>query len=174
MKSLVIVAMLLGWMQVEAKPISCKTHPIYCQIKKNRSSISSVRAMKLSNVIYKTTRKHNVPANIYTAILMQESRYTLSAKGCHKGIVQEGLETKVVKICSDFGMSQIYYKTAQAFGFDLTRLTDDLEYSVEAGAIVLADFRKRYSHKEITWWTRYNASSKTKREIYKTLVMRFL
>lgn len=130
--------------------------------------------MELSNVIYKMTRKHKVPANIYTAILMQESGYKLAAMGCHKGIKQGSLIQEEAKVCSDFGMSQIYYKTAEGFGFDLTKLINDLEYSVEAGAIVLADFRKRYSHRELDWWTRYNASSRTKRNIYKQLVERYL
>ena len=71
-------------------------------------------------------------------------------------------------------MSQIYYKTARALKFDIDKLTTDLEYSVDAGAIVLADFRKRYSHKEVDWWTRYNASSTSKRAVYKGLVERYL
>jgi len=118
---------------------------------------------------------------------MQESGYRLSAKGCHKGVLTElnGVKNEKDKdtiapiafigtVCSDFGMSQIYYKTARAFKFDINKLTTDLEYSVEAGAIVLADFKKRYKRRETTWWTRYNASSRTKRNIYKQLVTRYL
>lgn len=130
------------------------------------------------------TRKHKVPANIYTAILMQESGYALEARGCYTGLtdisVKDGdkylgkKNNVEVTICMDFGMSQIYYKTARAFKFELSRLTTDLEYSVEAGTIVLADFKKRYSHREIDWWTRYNASSPTKRLVYKKLVERYL
>tara|TARA_R110000868_G_C10973188_1_gene771546 strand:+ start:81640 stop:81957 length:318 start_codon:yes stop_codon:yes gene_type:complete len=105
---------------------------------------------------------------------MQESGYKLSAMGCHRGVLQGMHEIQIVKICSDFGMSQIYYKTAQSFKFDLTKLINDLKYSVDAGAQVLADFRKRYSHREKTWWTRYNSSSRAKRNIYKQLVSRYL
>lgn len=107
---------------------------------------------------------------------MQESGYRLGAKGCHSGIDQENfpLYEKETRICSDFGISQIYYKTAKAFGFNIFKLLNDLDYSVAAGAQVLADFQKRYSHKELDWWTRYNASSKAKRSIYKTLVTRYL
>lgn len=103
---------------------------------------------------------------------MQESGYRLAAKGCHEG--RNVADFTYAKVCSDFGMSQIYFKTAQGFGFDIDRLLTDLDYSVEAGAIVLADFQKRYSHKELDWWTRYNASSRAKRNIYKTLVERYL
>lgn len=105
---------------------------------------------------------------------MQESSYRLNARGCHVGIPDDLPKKDPLKVCSDFGMSQIYYKTAKGFGFEIERLTTDLEYSVEAGAIVLADFKKRYEHKEIDYWTRYNASSRSKRNIYKQLVERYL
>ncbi len=132
------------------------------------------------------TIRHGVPANIFTAILMQESGYQLEAKGCHTGILYElngiideqkdgmALIRFEGKVCSDFGISQIYFKTAKSFKFDINLLLFDLRYSVESGAIVLADFKKRYSHREINWWTRYNSSSKTKRSIYKKLVERYL
>lgn len=77
------------------------------------------------------------------------------------------------RICTDFGISQVYYKTAQRYNFDIAKLTEDLEYSVKAGAIVLRDFMRMYSKKEVYWWTRYNASSKDKRRIYRGLVERY-
>jgi hypothetical protein len=180
---------------------NCEKHPIYCQIIKNRTDkkgrvrISKRHAMKLSNAIYNATRKYKVPANIYTAILMQESRYSLKAKGCHQGLrklskieleyytdacdnVEECKKNipKLIedRVCADFGMSQIYYKTARRYKLDLSKLTTNTKYSIEAGAKVLRGFKKRYARKETDWWTRYNASSKIKRDIYKQLVERFL
>ena len=180
--------------------ITCEKHPIYCQIIKNRTDkkgniyINKKYAYKLSNVIHKAAIKYKIPSNLYTAILMQESRYSLKARGCHSGLrekyientfqcteKQKNIECKTgsiilieTRICSDFGMSQIYYKTARRYKFDILKLTTDLQYSIEAGARVLSDFKKRYSRKETDWWTRYNASSKVKRRIYKELVERFL
>ena len=164
---------------VNAGEINCKKHTIYCQIKKNRSELDDRYAMKLSNVIWKMGKRYKIPTNIYTAILMQESLYRLQTNGCHDGLIvtetEEGhVEYEETRICSDFGISQIYYKTAKGFKLDIERLTSDLEYSVEAGAMVLHDFMKRYSKREKDWWTRYNASSKDKRRIYKVLVERFL
>lgn len=78
------------------------------------------------------------------------------------------------KVCMDFGIAQINHNTAAAFGFNIFKLTEDLEYSVNAGAIVLSDFQKRFRQREpSSYWTRYNASSPSKREIYRTLVKRF-
>lgn len=170
------------FMTTYAYGANCSKHPIYCQIKKNSPKLAKKKAMNLSNAIYKAARKHKIPANIYTAILKQESNYSLGAKGCHKGMLElqadDGIALTEVKICSDFGMSQIYYKTAKRYGFSITSLITDLEYSINAGATVLAGFKK-YGKKDKDWWTRYNCGTRstTKRDtcqIYKKLVERFL
>lgn len=79
-----------------------------------------------------------------------------------------------VKVCTDFGLSQIFYKTARRYNLNILKLTTDLQYSVEAGAIVLAGFKKRYSKREKLWFTRYNSSNKIKRKIYYELIKRYL
>lgn len=188
--------------------VDCKQHPIYCQIYKNKPSLDKVYIMKLSNIIYKMHKKYKIPKNIFTAILMQESGYDLKAKGCNKGLyvdneffdeeIQKCLNPKTemgVKntdfcleninpykervVCSDFGISQIYYKTANRFKFNIYKLNNDLNYSVESGAIVLNDFMKKYKNKEKDWWVRYNCGVRgsTKRDtcvIYKQLVERYM
>ena len=165
------------------KKSMCDKHPIYCQIIKNKKRINKKFAMKLSNIIHKTSVKHAIPARLFTAILMQESSYRVNAKGCHWGFRSLTIKLKnksvttleeETKVCSDFGISQIYYRTALAFKFNINKLITDLDYSVEAGAIVLADFRKRYSHREVDWWTRYNARTRYKRNIYEKMVERYM
>lgn len=181
-----IILIAIALSSAEAKEVNCNKHPIYCQIKKNSPKLDKQKAMELSNVIYNISIKYSLPIRIFVGILAQESGYKLEAKGCHKGLVKDVkqgpfrfpmnddmFEYKEVKVCADFGIGQIYYKTAKSFNLDLNRLTTDLEYSVEAAAIVLADFKKRYSAREVDWWTRYNASSKIKRKIYKQLVQRY-
>ena len=154
----------------------CSKHPIFCQIKKNKPSINNQFAMKLSNLIYKMHKKYHIPSRIFTAILMQESAYTLKAKGKHCGYTEDFRKECVF---SDYGITQIHYKTAELWDFDINLLTTDLEYSVEAGAKVLAYFMKRYEAKEVNWWVRYNCGTakSNKREtcnIYKGLVQRYL
>lgn len=179
--------------QAHAKTRSCAKHPIYCQIKKNNKRMNSTDAYKLSNVIYKASRKHHIPTRIFVAILMQESRYSLEARGCHKGLFKKVTKIKAdvpmtiappkveyieKKVCADFGIGQIWYRTANRYGFDLDKLTTDLNYSVNAAAKVLADFQTRYSAREVDWWVRYNCGARgtTKRDtcqIYKQLVQRY-
>lgn len=174
----------------EAREVNCDKHPIYCQVVDNNRFIDRDFAMQLSNTIHDATQKHGIPTRIFTAILAQESAYKLDATGCKTGLIKvvETVESdsiiinkpkKVIKykkatVCSDFGIGQIWYKTAHSYNFDISRLTTDLEYSINAAARVLSDFQKMYSAKEVDWWTRYNASSRHKREIYKKLVERYL
>lgn len=194
---------------------NCQKHPIYCQIVKNKPKINKKYAMRLSNIIYKMHRKYHIPSRVFTAILMQESRYKLNAKGCHSGYRKETqteqmsrclhksnkdkyilvldkdkyafldrcLADKVKliesRICTDFGITQIYYKTAKRWKFDINKLTTDLEYSVEAGAKVLHDIMERFEAKDNDYWVRYNCGfrSTTKRDtcqIYKKLVKRYM
>jgi hypothetical protein len=199
----VFMCMMLPLM-VEARAVNCSKHPIFCQITKNTKRIDKKYAMKLSNVIYRAVKKHHIPPRVFVAILAQESSYNLEAKGCHYGFREETpqeiysrcgainlssnnpimgrcianarLNPVMVKskVCSDFGIGQIYYKTANSYGFDVGSLTTDLEYSINAAAQVLAGFKKRYEARENDWWTRYNARSKTKRLIYKRMVERFM
>ena len=215
---IILISMIPFQMSKGAQLIDCEKHPIYCQIIKNQPRINKKFAMQVSNIIYHVAVSYSISTDIYTAILMQESGYKLTAKGCHIGLRdittveydahvkecndkhwKQALDTilnhkpgtfvslspvakcildikrKVkARVCTDFGMSQIYYKTAIRYGINIDRLTTDLRYSIEAGAKVLSGFKKRYSKREINWWTRYNASSKTKRKIYRELVERYL
>ncbi len=199
---------------VYGKEIDCSKHPIYNQIVKNRPAISKSYAFKLSNIIYKVSKKYNISSDIFTAILAQESGYKVGAKGYSYGVIELTIKEynhelaqcldkitveihkkamvydytisvdlckdrikkyKKVRTTSDFGISQINYRTAFRLGLDLDRLTTDIEYSVEAGAIVLSDFKRRYGKREPnTWHSRYNASNKIKRKIYQELVARYL
>lgn len=168
-------AMSLGLLFLEssaafAKEVDCSRHKIFCQIVENRPNINRSYAMHLSNIIYKFTRKYKVDARIYTAILAQENMYRLTKNNCTTGLLPTGEKATV---CSDFGISQIHYRTAERYNFDIERLDTDLQYSVEAGVKVLADFKKMYSKKEKDYWTRYNSSNRTYREVYRNLVSRY-
>lgn len=149
--------------------------------------------MNLSNHIYRASRKYKVPANIYTAILMQESGYRLSAINTIKGVKpvysmfhanyclhkrdKEGVKFeeciekyKPIRYDSvsshvDFGIAQINHVTAKSHKMDIHALTRNLSYSIDAGARVLSYFHKRYAHKEYDWWVRYNVGTRPKKRV---------
>ena len=130
----------------------------------------------------------------------QESQMNYKAKNCLKGILEkealseiisiieknsynvvdkEDLKSKLnhipFKVCFDLGIGQINIDTALRHSQcdDLKRLVTDYKYNISCSCKVLAGFKKRYGHKEKYWWTRYNASTPHKRDIYRNLVMRF-
>jgi soluble lytic murein transglycosylase-like protein len=132
------------------------------QIKRNNPSVTTKKAISLAQSIAKISKQYNIPAKIYTAILMQESAYKVNAVNCSK------------RKCHDYGISQINIKNIEYYGFDIEKLLTDTHYSIEAGAIILSYFKNRYSKKDKYWWTRYNAGNKVKRKIYRKKVSRFL
>jgi hypothetical protein len=60
------------------------------------------------------------------------------------------------------------------FKLDKDRLLNDLDYSISASAMILADFKRMYGKRESQYWTRYNSGTPSKRETYKKLVSRFM
>jgi len=109
---------------------------------------------------------------------MQESAYKISAKNLKCGISITTGERDCIAV--DFGIGQINHKTIKSYKFDQVKLMSDLTYSVEASAIVLSDFKKKYGKNDSEYWTRYNAGVKNtptvkrNRAIYKNLVARYL
>jgi len=186
-----------------SEAVNLDKHPIYAQIIKNHPTINKKYAFNLSNIIYRKAKKYDINAHILTAIFAQESMYKVSAKNCTTGIRKltdkEVLfnlincsknykklghknysncafnipKIKNDKVCTDFGIGQIWYKTAERYNFDIDRLITDVVYSVEASAIVLKDIKKTHGD-EKNWWSRYNSSSRHKRKYYKMLVDRYL
>lgn len=108
---------------------------------------------------------------------MQESSYKISAKGLKCGISLSTGERDCIAV--DYGIGQINHKTIKSFKFDQKKLLSDLTYSVEAAAIVLADFKRMYPE-DPEFWTRYNAGVRNtpkvnkNRQIYKNLVARYM
>lgn len=103
---------------------------------------------------------------------MQESGYSISAQNLKCGVSISTGKQDCVAV--DFGIGQINHKTVKSFKFDKTKLLNDLEYSVDASAKVLADFKRMYGKKDNNYWSRYNASSAEKRQTYQNLVARHM
>lgn len=84
----------------------------------------------------------------------------MGAKGVKCGISLTTGEKDCVAV--DFGISQINEKTIKRYGFDQKKIMTDLTYSVDAAAVVLADFKKAHKKNEPeTWWARYNCGSRS-------------
>lgn len=161
------------------KAMDMKTGEIYLQIIKNKPSLDSEYAAQLSRIIKKMTDKYDISSKLFTAMLMQESKYNLEVAKCNVKVYYVLKDVRTAqKSCTDFGISQINHKTVKSYKFDKDRLLTDLPYSIEAGLIVLSDFKKSF-HREKEWYTRYNCGNKgtTSRKTcqdYKKLVTKYL
>lgn len=142
-------------------------YSVFDQIVKNKPTINREYAKKLSVIIETESRNFDINSRLFAAILMQESSYVMSARNC---VTQK----RGYEVCTDFGLSQIHFKTVKLYNFDKKRLTTDVHYSIKAGLKVLSDFKKRYGNKEEYFWTRYNTSKPSLRKKYKERVERWL
>jgi hypothetical protein len=149
------------------------------QILKNNPNIDRSYAEKLSVVIEEKSKKYKVPPRIFTAILMQESAYRLRAtnKTCGLRNLASAGESCVI---TDIGISQIHYLNVKRFNLDKQRLTTDLEYSVDSGAMILAQYSRYQKREPKTWYSRYNCGTRKFSKIqdlclvYKTRVDKYL
>lgn len=145
---------------VPYNPIPSRDHfVIYNQIYKNNPKLEHNYVYRLAGVIIKAAKKYDLNPKKLSAILAQECRYKLNCIN-HK--------TK------DYSIGQINIKTVIAFKLNKKRLLEDLEYSVDSSAMILANFKRMYGKKEKNWWTRYNSSNSFKRAQYEQLVSRFM
>jgi hypothetical protein len=171
-----ILFLLLILFSYSLNAMDMETGSIFLQIKKNKPTLDPIYAAQLSRIIKKMTNKYDISSQLFTAILMQESKYTLEAARCKNAINYVIKNRK--NTCTDFGISQINHRTISSYKFDVHKLTSDLSYSVEAGVIVLSEFKKHH-YREKEWYTRYNCGNKgsTKREtcqIYKKMISKYL
>lgn len=99
----------------------------------------------LKQIIIKAAKRHGIEPSLYLAIVKVESNFQVDAYN---------LKT------ADYGLSQVNRKTAKRYRLDLVRLLKDPAYNANAGALILADFKRMYKHKEPkTWMCRYNVGS---------------
>lgn len=148
------------WTGASDAPKPLKPHQaVYNHVLKNKPDLDPTYAEALSRAIYRASVKHGLNPLKVSAILRQECRYKLRC---------------INNTTKDYGIGQININTIEGFKFDKHKLLNDLDYSVEAATIVLADFKRMYGHREKDYWTRYNTSNPEKRKKYQQLVAQYL
>jgi len=130
-------------LSLTSESFSSLSSPTYKHILDLSPRLEKSYALKLATNIDKVCDKYALNKRRFTAILYQESAFKMG----------------VISSTGDYSISQIHHRTAAAFGFDLKRLLNDMEYALECGAIVLKDFKTRYGHKK-DWYVMYNCGVK--------------
>jgi soluble lytic murein transglycosylase-like protein len=110
----------------------------------SRPKVVSIQVIK--HEIKAAALRHGLSPGLYLAIVTHESRLDLQA-----------YNTKT----HDTGLAQVNRQTAKTWKLDALRLKHDYKYNLNSGALILADFRRRYESREPkTWPCRYNLGSK--------------
>ena len=115
-------------------------------INANKPGMNQSYVKKLARVI--SSHSDVVSPFLLSALFMQESGYDYTVCRRHK------------RKCVDYGIGQIYWRTAKSHKMSVPKLTRDLVYSVRSAVIVLSWFRKVYSKREKYWWVRFNCGTK--------------
>ena len=153
-----------------------KYNTICHKIIKLNPKMDHKKALKLSNVFYKASKKFRISPTLLVSIAYQESRFRVSTIRKVKGLVfdENTNNFKEIRIGADFCMMQIHFSNIKKMKLDTQRLLNEAKYCVETGAKILKIYKKRYAKTDKKWWTYYNAITKSKREIYFKHVTRHL
>lgn len=153
--------------------VDCGKHKIYCHIKQVRPDMKTREAMKLSNLIYKYSKKYKTDPHLSVAIGMQESSLVNQNRKV-KGMIKTENGFQLVEVYTDVGLFQMHYNTIIMRELDMNRLQSDLEYNVDQHVKLLSekiDFcSKRYPD---TAWACYHSSTKKNHIKYVKLVTRY-
>jgi len=155
--------------------VNKRKNPIYESIIILNTSIEREVAYSYSNIIAKYSRRYRLNPFLVVSIAKQESGITLSAeRGYFTGKVYALSDNTLVRNyeISDFCMMQIHRSNVIKLKLDPNRLLEDPEYCIHEGIKILKHFKFFQTLEPYIWWSRYNASSIDKRELYRQDVLR--
>ncbi len=93
---------------------------------------------------------------------------------------ESGYKLNAVNNNQDFGIAQINQFNIKGLKLSKYRLLNDLQYSIDAGGLILSKY-SRFAKKEPNlWWTRYNCGNRSMSKIqsicvaYQSKVQRYI
>lgn len=153
-----------------------KVNTICRSMLKLHPTMDQKEAYKLSNNFARVAKKYKLDPKLLVSIAFQESAFKLDTIRKVTGAFydEKADEFKVIKVGSDFCMMQIHLSNVKKMDLDIERLLNETDYCLEAGAKILAGYKKERSKDYKDWWTFYNAKTEEKRAIYHKHITRHL
>ena len=162
---------------------NCNVHKLYCAIVKLKPKINKKFAMKLSNVIYKASKKHKVDPYRAIAIMRQESGINMNARNVgtkaksHREC-DEWERCVIVKTTTtettDFGLFQFHIKTMQRHDLNIKKVMTSMDFTVNFAIAMIARKIKMCSKLwPDTPWACYNSATNIKHQAYTELVNKY-
>ena len=178
---LIIATIGMFLLSFTAEAANCDKHPIYCKIKSLKPKMPYKRAMRLSNLMCKSARKHKVKNVIRSvAIAMQETslrnvdrKQTIIVfdKKCIEGKCEETF--RYVRGSSDISIFQFHTLTIKRYNMDAVKLKNNLEYAVDKHFMLMKKKLKYCKHLGDEAWTCYHSRTSKFRKRYKEDVERY-
>jgi len=174
------IILLLFLINFNVLGVNLEKNPIYGKIIKNKPSINKKYAMKLSNIIYKMSRKYKGDPILAVAIATQETG--LKNKHRKQNVLQffnkcnekKCVEKwKVVRGISDVCMFQFHVNTIINYNIDPIKLKNNIEYCVE-WHFKLMNIKKKLCKNMDKPWGCYHSRNKRLQNIYINFVERYL
>jgi hypothetical protein len=129
---------------------------------------SESRAKYLARIINRESKAIEVDPDILVVILRQESNFRNAAINSY--II---FKNKACFAHSDLGISQVSEDWVDRWSLDRDRLINDDSYNIHIGAKVLKGIKKQFGD-EPNFWSRYNSSKDTFRQVYEDKIIGFL
>lgn len=171
------------------KKVDCKVHGIYCSIDKLNPQLDKKYKMEMSNLIYKYSKKYDLPPRLSVAIFMQEStlgvykhkkeKVLLKMKDCITEPPQFddscSERYKIVEGITDVGIWMFSIPTITQYKIDIGRVSSDKDYATEWHFKILkrkiSNCKKKYG---TTAWACYNSATSFHHKRYVKLVTKWL
>jgi len=138
MKILILCLLLMFASPTLAQEVDCSLHKLYCTMLELRPTIDKTWAMRLSDALFRLSKKHETDPWRSLAIAMQESslrevnkkhKVMVFKETCHQGICIEDYE--IINGISDLGLFQFNVSTVINNDIDPMRLRNDITYAVD-------------------------------------------
>lgn len=160
--------------------VDCNKHKIYCKIKDLKPGMSKIKAMSLSNKIYKHSRAHGGDPRLAVAIAMQETGLReINRKqnvikfetSCVNGVCKKTWH--VTRGVTDMCMFQFHVNTILTYDMDPIKLNEDIDYCIKWHFKLMKIKKKMCKHLDKPWGC-YHSKTKVLRKHYIGLVERYL
>lgn len=175
MKWLILITLFFTGSTVLAD-INCNRHKIYCKIVEVNPEIDKSFAMKLSNLLFKYSRKYNTDPFVSVAIGAQETGLR-NINRTERALIKTDTGYHFIDVITDVGLFQFHVNTIEYYEMDIDRLKNDLEYAVENHVKLLRqkiDMCIRRGIPASGAWACYHSYSDGHRQKYRRMVERFL
>ncbi len=174
MKYLFMTLILLS--PITAKAIDCSKHKIFCKIKELNSSVNDKYAMRLSNLLYKYSKKYKTDPMVSIAIAMQETGIRNIDRKTRALVKQDNGEV-IKTVVTDVGIFQFHVDTIEYYNLDVQLIRSDLEYAVEQHIKLLKKKIKlclRHGIDKDEAWSCYHSLTRKHRRKYVNDVSRYI